>query len=359
MSDATHAVIMAGGAGTRFWPASRRLRPKQLLPLAGDEALLRQAVGRVLPLCGAERVWIATGAHLAEATRSTLPELGPDQLLVEPAARNTAPCIAWAAHVVARREPDAVVMALPSDHHIADLAGYQSALEAAIASARRGVITTIGIKPTHPETGYGYIEAEPTDGVAWRAKRFVEKPQRARAEEFLAAGTFFWNAGMFFFRAKDMVAAVAEHLPDLARGLCELDRAAERGAEAEALATIFPELPSVSIDVGVMERMPELAMVPGDFGWNDLGSWLTVSELAEKDRAGNSAPEGTVLVRASGNHVSDLRTRGPKRVIALCGVRDLVVVETDDALLVVHRDEAQSVREVVEALAARGDRDLT
>ncbi|MBM4374975.1 MAG: mannose-1-phosphate guanylyltransferase [Deltaproteobacteria bacterium] len=359
MSDTTHAVIMAGGAGTRFWPASRRLRPKQLLPLAGDEALLRQAVSRVLPLCGSKRVWIATGAHLADATLAALPELGREQLLVEPAARNTAPCIAWAAHVVARTEPDAVVMALPSDHHIADLSGYRATLEAAVASARRGVITTIGIKPSHPETGYGYIEAAPTGEQVWRARRFVEKPDRARAEEFLAAGTFFWNAGMFFFRAKDMVAAVAEHLPELARGLCELDDAARRGGEAEALASIFPKLPSVSIDVGVMERMPELAMVPGDFGWNDLGSWLTVSELAAKDPASNSAPASAVLVKSSGNHVTDLRSGGGKRVIALCGVRDLVVVETDDALLIVHRDEAQAVREVVEALVGRGDRDLT
>jgi mannose-1-phosphate guanylyltransferase len=359
MSDATHAVIMAGGAGTRFWPASRRLRPKQLLPLAGDEALLRQSVSRVEPLCGPGRVWIATGAHLADATLATASTVGRDRLLVEPAARNTAPCIGWAAHVIARQEPDAVVMALPSDHHVADLAGYRAALETAVASARAGVITTIGIKPTHPETGYGYIEAAPGQGPVLRARRFVEKPDRARAEGFLAAGTFYWNAGMFFFRAGDMVRAIADHLPELARGLRAVDEAAARGQEGAALDAIFPTLPSVSIDVGVMEKMTDLAMVPGDFGWNDLGSWLTVSELASKDSDGNSAPDGTIFVDASGNHVADLRTSGRKRVIALCGVRDLVVVETDDALLVVERTEAQRVRDVVDALVARGDRDLT
>jgi len=355
----THAVIMAGGAGTRFWPASRRLRPKQLLPLAGDEALLRQSVARVEPLCGAGRVWIATGAHLADATLATVPSVPRERLLIEPAARNTAPCIAWAAHVVARAEPDAVVMALPSDHHIADLDGYRAALARAVASARSGVITTIGITPTHPETGYGYIEAEPGEGPVLRARRFVEKPDRARAEAFLDAGTFYWNAGMFFFRAADMVRAVAEHLPELSRGLRAIDDAAALGHEAGALAEIFPNLPSVSVDVGVMEKMSELAMVPGDFGWNDLGSWLTVSELAPKTAAGNSGPDGTIFVGASGNHVTDLRTRGGKRVIALCGVKDLVIVETDDALLVVDRSEAQRVRDVVDALAARGDRDLT
>lgn len=358
MSDAIHAVIMAGGAGTRFWPASRRLRPKQLLPLAGDEALLVQAVARVEPLCGRDRIWIATGAHLADATLATLPGLGRHQLLVEPAARNTAPCIGWAAHVVARQDPDAVVMALPADHHIADQPAYRSALETAVASARRGAITTIGIRPTHPETGYGYIEAERTGGPVWRAKRFVEKPDRARAEAFLAAGTFFWNAGMFFFRAGDMVRAIAEHLPELSRGLQALDEAARAGDEAAALATVFPTLPSVSIDVGVMEKMSSLAMVPGDFGWNDLGSWLTVSDLAPKGEGNNSGPAHAVIVGSTGNHIADLRSSGGKRVIALCGVRDLIVVETDDALLVVHRDHAQQVRDIVDRLVQRGDSDL-
>ena len=359
MSEAVHAVILAGGAGTRFWPASRRLRPKQLLPLAGEGALLRQSVDRVLPLCGPDRLWVATGAHLVDATLTTLPELPRSQLFIEPAARNTAPCIGWAAHVIARTDPNAVVMALPSDHHIADVGGYRTALETAVASARQGVLTTIGIKPTHPETGYGYIEAERSAGSVWKALRFVEKPERARAEAFLSAGTFFWNAGMFFFRAGDMVRAIAEHLPLLARGLEALDAAALLGTEPAQLEAIFPTLPAVSIDVGVMEKMGPLAMVPGDFGWNDLGSWLTVSELAVKDAAGNSAPPGVVFVDAKGNHVTDLREGSAKRVIALCGVRDLVVVETDDALLIVHRDEAQHVREIVEALVARGDRDLT
>lgn len=362
MSDATHAVIMAGGAGTRFWPASRRLRPKQLLPLAGGDALLTDSVSRVAPLCGPGCVWIATGAHLAEATLAVVPAISRAQLLIEPAPRNTAPCIGWAAHVVARRDPNAVVMALPSDHHVADVEEFHRALERAVASARSGVITTIGIKPTHPETGFGYVEAEPGSGTAARrVRRFVEKPDRTRAEAFLASGAYFWNAGMFFFRAADMVRAIAEHLPELSRGLRAVDEAAATGEEDRALREIFPTLPAVSIDVGVMEKMGNLAMVPGDFGWNDLGSWLTVSDLAAKDSNENSAPAGTIFVDAAGNHVADLRTAkcDTKRVIALCGVRDLVVVETDDALLVVERGQAQRVREIVEALSARGDGELT
>jgi mannose-1-phosphate guanylyltransferase len=359
MWDATYAVIMAGGAGTRFWPASRRARPKQLLPLAGDEPLLRRAVGLIGAVCG-ERVLIATGAHLVEPTLAALPALHREQLLVEPTPRNTAPCIGWAAHTIARTDPNAVVMALPADHHIADAERFRAALKLAVDSARGGTIATIGITPTHPETGYGYVEAEPSSSPVWRALRFVEKPTRARAEEFIASGRFFWNAGMFFFRASDMVAAVRAHLPALADGLDAIDAAAKAGREQEAVTEIFPTLPSVSIDVGVMEKIGKLAMVPGEFGWNDLGSWLTVSELAAKDARGNSAPSTAIVVDADGNHVADMRSASDgKRVIALCGVRDLVVVETDDALLVVHRDHAQRVREVVDRLIARGDRELT
>jgi mannose-1-phosphate guanylyltransferase len=284
--------------------------------------------------------------------------------MIEPMPRNTAPCIGWAAARVARRDPEAVVMVLPSDHHIGDVERFRGVLERAVASAARGVITTIGIRPTHPETGYGYIElgasaettADATSGV-----RFVEKPDRARAEQFVESGRFLWNAGMFFFRAADMLAAIREHLPALADGLDAIDRAAARGAELAEVERVFPTLPSISIDHGVMEHVARFAVVPGDFGWNDIGSFQSAWELAAKDAEGNSAPEGTVLVNARRNHVVDLRARADdaKRVIALVGVEDLVIVETDDALLVVPRARAQDVKEVVDRLKARGDGSLT
>lgn len=366
-----HAVIMAGGAGTRFWPASRASRPKQLLPLIGDDPLLLDTARRVLPLCAAggpdqagwSRVLIASGAHLAAPTAAILPRLPAQNLLVEPTPRNTAPCIGWAAAVVARTDPDAVLMVLPSDHHIVDVVSFRDTLSRAVASARAGVITTIGIRPTHPETGYGYIEIDPSkiagEGGALSVARFVEKPPRALAEQFLAGGKHLWNAGMFIFRASDMLAAIRAHQPALAEGLAALDRAAAEGHEAEALARIFPTLPAVSIDKGVMEHMDRLAVIPGDFGWNDLGSWQSAYELASKDAEGNAAPAGTVLVEARDNQVVDLRSPSDKkRVIALVGVEGLVVVETDDALLVVPRDRAQDVKDVVAALKARGDADL-
>ncbi|WP_437599675.1 sugar phosphate nucleotidyltransferase [Sorangium sp. So ce590] len=370
-----HVLILAGGAGTRFWPASRAARPKQLLPLVGGEPLITATARRVLPLCagggsaGWERIWIATGQHLVAPTRVALPEVPERRLLVEPAPRNTAPCIGWAAATIARDDPEAVVVVLPSDHHIADVPRFLEVLQAAVASAQGGAITTIGIRPTHPETGFGYIETEEAAGARSaaprRVLRFVEKPSRERAAEFVASGRFLWNAGMFIFRAGDMRAAIRAHLPALAEGLDEIDRAAALGAaaEAEAVLQVFPRLPAVSIDHGVMEHVAGLAVVPGDFGWCDLGSWQSAWELAEKDERGNSAPAGSVLIDAQGNHVVDLRgrfdARGARaeidrRVIALVGVEDLVVVETDDALLIVPRDRAQDVKHVVDALKARG-----
>jgi mannose-1-phosphate guanylyltransferase len=355
-------VIMAGGAGTRFWPASRALTPKQLLPLGADasEPLLAAAVRRIAPVVPPERVYIATGAHLADATARVVPEVPRANILAEPVPRNTAPCIAWANATIARHDPDAVVAVLPSDHFMTDEPAFVKVLARAMETATRGPITTIGVVPTRPETGYGYIEVgeDLSPGVR-RAVRFVEKPDRARAEEYVASARFLWNAGMFFFRATLMKDAVATHLPDLARGVTELDAAAAKGEEALALARIFPTLPSVSIDVGVMEKAAELAVVPGDFGWNDVGSWASAWELAPKDDAGNALPPGAVAVAARNNLVRDLRkNQSGKRVYALMGVDDLVVVETDDAVLVIPRERAQDVREIVDALKTRGDKHL-
>jgi mannose-1-phosphate guanylyltransferase len=338
----TYAIVMAGGAGTRFWPASRAKTPKQLLPLGADpnESLLGATLRRIEPIVPAERVYIATGAHLAEATAAIAPNA---KILAEPVPRNTAPCIGWASQVIESVDPEAVIMVLPSDHYIADEPGFVEVLLRAVQSAQRGIITTIGVVPTRPETGYGYIEAgeEIAPGVK-RGVRFVEKPDRARAEEYVASGRFLWNAGMFFFKAAAMREAIARHLPELASGL------------AGDVITNFPTLPSISIDHGVMEKLDELAVVPGDFGWNDVGNWQSAWELAAKDQDGNALPPGAVAVQSRNNLV-----RAPSgKVYALVGVSDLVVVETADAVLVMSREQSQDVRYVVDALKDRKRTDL-
>ncbi len=354
--SSVHAVILAGGSGTRFWPASRRDRPKQLLPLAGNEPLIAATVRRLDPLVPPERVWIATGGRIAEATAAALPRVPRAQVLVEPIARNTAAPIGWAAATIARRDPDALVAVLPADHFIGDEPAFRAVLERALKAASEGWLTTVGIVPTRPETGYGYIEVgDPVaDGVS-AVTRFVEKPDRANALEFLAGGKHLWNAGMFFFRARVMREAIAAHLPALAAGLDELDAAAAKGDEASALARLFPTFPSISIDHGVMEKASKLAVVPGRFGWNDIGSWEVTWELEPHDAHGNAVPEGTVTVDAANNLVKDLTTGGARKRFALVGVRDLVLVETDDAVLVIPRERAQDVRAVVDALQARGE----
>jgi mannose-1-phosphate guanylyltransferase len=355
-----HAVVLAGGSGTRFWPASRRHTPKQLLPLAGraDEALIAATVRRIEPLVPPDRVWISTGTSLIQQTLAALPRVPRSNVIAEPVARNTAPCIGWASATIARTDPDAIVAVLPADHFIGNESAFRDALGTALRAAEDGWLATVGIVPTRPETGYGYIEVgDPIASGVRAVTRFVEKPTRERAEAFLADGRYLWNGGMFFFRASVMKAAIAEHLPALAAGLDRIDEAAARGDEERVLAEVFPTLPSISIDHGVMEKARRIAVVPGDFGWNDVGSWQVTWEMSERDADGNSLPAGTVAVDAKNNLVRDLTSGTTRKRWALVGVSDLVVVETDDAVLVVPRERAQEVRAVVDALAKRGETD--
>ncbi len=345
----TWAVIMAGGSGTRFWPASRRTRPKQLLALAGDEPLLTATLRRIRPLASVERVYVVTSELLAAATAAAAPGA---RILAEPVGRNTAPCIAWAAAHVRRQDPEAVLAVLPADHHIGDEPAYVATLERAIEAARGGDLVTVGIRPTRPETGYGYIEVgEELGANVHRARRFIEKPDRARAERLVASGSHLWNSGMFFFRADAILAAVDRHLPEVGEAVRAFDAAAATGDESAQVAALYPGLPAISIDHGVMEKAERVAVVPGDFGWSDLGSFTTAWELAAKDDESNAVLADAVLIDVAGTYVS----APAGKLVALIGVDDLVVVDTEDALLVVPRDRAQDVREIVRVLSERDD----
>jgi mannose-1-phosphate guanylyltransferase len=363
-APATYAVILAGGSGTRFWPASRRSRPKQLLSIAPgrDESLIAGAVRRLAPLCPADRVFIATGEHLLAATERALPGLPKSAFLGEPIARNTAPAIAWATLKVAQRDPRAVVIVVSSDQHIQDEAALLGALRRAAAEAEQGQIVTLGIAPTRPETGYGYLKqgTQSRPGV-YAVERFVEKPDLETAKKYLARGGYYWNAGIFVFRADVMLAAVERHMPTLAQQLellrSTLEKAPER--EREVTRMLFETAPSISIDYAIMEREPDLRMVPCDAGWSDLGSWQAVWELSQRDAQGNAAPSDSVLLDANNNLVVDLSNGScPRKVFALVGVRDVCVIHSDDALLVIPRSDTQAVRDVVEQLSKRGRADL-
>jgi mannose-1-phosphate guanylyltransferase len=352
-TDKAYAVIMAGGSGTRFWPLSRTARPKQFLALGPDDrSLLRATAERVWRILPPDRTFVVTSAELREQVEKELPELKADRILAEPIGRNTAPCIGWAALHLRRLDKDAIMAVLPADHYIGETDAYVDALRRGLEAATHGDYVTIGIRPTRAETGYGYIEvgAELDPGV-FRARRFVEKPNRQRAEQFVASGSFLWNSGMFFFLASRILEAIDQHLPGLGGQLHRYDEAARVGNEAELVEATYAELPSVSIDHGIMEKVGSVSVVPGSFEWSDLGSWTSAWELAPRDESANVLPKGSIGIDASGNYV-----RAPEgKLVALVGVSGLVVVDTGDALLVVPKDRAQDVRQVVESLRERGD----
>jgi mannose-1-phosphate guanylyltransferase len=349
-----YVVVMAGGSGTRFWPASRRAHPKQFLAIGGDRSLLRQTVERVRGLVPWSRVLVVTGQVHARHAQVELPELPEENLLIEPTGRNTAPCIAWATEVVHARDPEAVVAVLPADHYVADAEDFAAHLSAAMDGAAEGRIVLLGLVPTRPETGYGYIRRGEARGeVGGKALHgvaaFVEKPDAETAAGYLADGGYLWNSGMFVFQTGAMRAAIERHLPALAAGVASIV------VEGKKLSKVYPELPSVSVDYGVMEKEGEaLSVVPSTFPWSDVGSWDAAREVQTADAADNVSIGDAFLVDSSGCFVD---ARGG-RTVAIVDGQDLVVVDTTDAVLVVPRHKTQSVKKLVEALVARGREEL-
>jgi mannose-1-phosphate guanylyltransferase len=350
-----HAVIMAGGSGTRFWPASRRDRPKQFLTLATDKPLLRMTFERLEGLVPPERVWVVTTAATADASHDILPELPTGNILAEPVGRNTAACAGFAAHAVLSLDPEAICIVLPADHIIGQEDRFRSAMAAgARLVEREGGMLTFGVQPTRPETGFGYLELGPEhsrDGE-WTVhclRRFVEKPDPEHARRYLESGQFLWNAGIFAWRAADLLDELRRQLPDLAHGLDRLKGAFGRSEAEGVVAEVYPSLPATSVDFGVMEGAKTCWTVPVDFPWSDVGSWPALAEALPGDASDN---RGRGRVLADDAHGNVLVSMGP--VISVVGVDDLVVIATPDAVLVVPKDEAQKVKDVVEALREKG-----
>jgi mannose-1-phosphate guanylyltransferase len=351
--DHFHAVILAGGRGTRFWPRSRKARPKQLLPFIGEQSLLRQTVDRLRALAPAERVWVLTSKQLRRQIQKELPEVPRRQVVAEPEQRNTGPAIALAARLLLDQDPQAIMGVFPSDHFISKPAPFAACARQAVRAAARGDLVVLGLQPQWPETGYGYIEF-PRSTVCGATSpvpvvRFREKPALAQAKRFVRAGHFYWNSGMFTWRAAAIWEAVKRFMPTTAAEVAQIAPAQSRRLRA-SLAEHYPRCENVSIDYGVLEKAENIVgFACEDFGWNDVGSWEAVYQLLPKDREGNVARNPMLLEEARGNYVD-----APGKLVAMVGLNDLIVVDTADALLICPRRQAQVVSSVVKALEKAG-----
>ena len=354
-----YPVIMAGGSGTRFWPLSRQLFPKQLLRIIGDETLIQQTMRRVVSGSPPDRVMISTNPAQAESIRVQLGEWKDalkDNFVLEPEGRNTAPAIALVALELVRRDPNAIMLVVPADHIVTGQRDFDAAVSLAARIATKGLLVTFGIKPIRPETGYGYIKPNRKIVLVKQGKlkghpvgRFVEKPDAAKASQYVKAGDYFWNSGMFVWRAATILEEIRRYQPSLSRGIEKIGRLIEQGASRAAIDEAYRALPAVSIDTGVMEQSTKAAVVPVTFRWSDVGSWGSLDEVAKKNKAGN------VL----GGRVVDIDSQrsiiyGDRRVVATIGLTDMVVVDTPDATLVCQKSRAQDVKQIVEMLKKQG-----
>ncbi|NWF56054.1 MAG: NTP transferase domain-containing protein [Syntrophaceae bacterium] len=359
-----YVIVMAGGGGTRFWPWSREKRPKQVLPILSPRTMIRETVDRVRSLVPPEKVLIVTSRSQARQLRREVPEIPPANLLLEPEGKNTAPCLGLAAVHVQRANPNALMIVLPADHYIGAPEIFLRTLRrAAEFASRENYLLTLGITPTGPETGYGYIQKGPvlarvrgTD--VFSAKAFREKPTLQKARAYLRRGDFLWNSGMFVWRLGVFLEALETYLPQLYRDMQEVKASLGKQDERKVLEKVYSRCPSISIDYGVMEKAPNVALIEARFGWSDVGSWNALWNLWPKDPSGNvcipgerKGESGVLALESSGCLI-----RGERSLIAVLGLKDVVVVEAGDALLVCPRDRSQDVRRVLQQLKERGPR---
>ncbi len=346
-----YSVIMAGGIGSRFWPRSREARPKQFINVFEEQSLLQQTLTRMAPLVPPERTLVVTHERYADLTREQLPALPEEQILGEPISRNTAPCIAYAAIKIQAMDPEAIMIVLPADHLVRKEERFLKILQQAVEVAKQpGALVTIGIQPSYPATGYGYIQYDPSESSrdgACRVRTFAEKPDEATAERFLDSGDFLWNSGIFVWRADAILTNLQTHLKSTWRAFEEASQHLGTHYENAAIRQAYYKSTRISVDIGIMERAGNVYVVPGNFGWSDIGDWRAVYDLSNKNRHGNVL-RGNVIVHDTSRCLVNAGTR----LIAVVGIHDVVVVDTDDALLICHQNSTQQVKNVVDYLHA-------
>lgn len=354
-----HAVIMAGGSGTRFWPRSTEAHPKQFLNIFGDRTMLQSTVDRIEKLISADRVWVITNQRYVDLVQEQLPDVPASNIVGEPIARNTAPCVALAAALIQEQDPDGTMVVLPADHLVTEPDEFISILKTAAAKADDGeTLVTIGIKPDRPETGYGYIEfnkdaSETHNGrEVKKVNQFREKPDVETAKKFIESGNFLWNSGMFIWKTSTIINEFEQHLPDIHKQIKSLQPVIGSEKQKEAISDFYHGCTSISIDYGIMEQAQKVFVVPGNFGWNDVGSWKAVYDLRPKDDHGNVIQSDTAALADSSNNLIQSQSG---KMIALVGVENLAIVETDKAILVCDLDNSQGVKKVVNQLRGKDD----
>jgi mannose-1-phosphate guanylyltransferase len=350
-----YALIMAGGVGARLWPRSRKQTPKQLLNLISERTMFQEAVARLDPLFKVGQIFVVAGADYVPTMRDQVPELPPQNYFVEPCGHGTAPCIGLAALYLRRLDPDAIMAVLTADHFIKDGKVFREALGAAGRLAQQGRLVTLGIQPSFPSTGYGYIlRAEKLADLggleAYGVKRFTEKPDLPTARKFLTTGRYYWNSGMFIWRVTDIMAEFRRQMPELYWQLTQIDAAIGTPQEKEVLERVWQDVENQTIDYGIMEGAQNVAVIPVDIGWSDVGSWATLLDILPGDGDGN-----VVTGRHLGVDTARTFVYSPHRLVATLGLKDMVVVDTGDVLLVCPKDRAQDVKKIVDELQAQGE----
>ncbi|MFZ5645012.1 MAG: mannose-1-phosphate guanylyltransferase [Bacillota bacterium] len=349
------AIIMAGGRGERFWPRSREAMPKQFLSLVEERTMLQLTLARLEGLVDLSDIYIVTGREFKDIVLKQIPDLPSNNIIIEPFGRDTAAAIGLAATHLCRKNPHEVMVVLPADHYISDASRFQAVLKGAITAAWRAEsIVTLGVTPNRPETGYGYIlrgDLQDTfAGVsAYHAARFVEKPDYQKAREYLSSGRYLWNSGMFIWRVDLINKLIGKHLPGLAKGLEEIGEVLNSDRYEEILEKVYLMLPKVSVDYGIMERAENVLVIPGDFGWDDIGSWTALERFSQKDQHGNVLNGRGVFLNTNNTLVFC-----PGKTVALLGVENLLVVDEGDSLLISHRDRVQEIKKVVQTLRESG-----